>query len=151
MQNRAWVHATSDLPVFCASGVFQIIVAACHKLVHGVTARHLTCTVTSEPSGSWALISFLADFFFPFFVPAIQQQQQILIKHGDSSVAWDACTDQRVFWVSVLSFRPAITNLLLRDVNFFPLLHFVAASFYFPGLKTKKYLTSVFRVYVGIL
>lgn len=61
---QRWVHATADLPVLCASRAFQIIAAACHKLIHGVTDRYLTCTVTWKPSGSWALISVLAGFFF---------------------------------------------------------------------------------------
>lgn len=87
MLSRGGVHATADLPVLCASRAFQIIAAACHKLIHGVTDRYLTCTVTWKPSSSWDLISFLAGFFlFLFFVPALQQQK-ILIKHGDFLIA----------------------------------------------------------------
>lgn len=57
-----------DLPASCASRVFQLLVTACHKLIHGVTDRYLTCTVTWKPSASWALTSFLADFFFLFLL-----------------------------------------------------------------------------------
>lgn len=72
--SRGGERAAADLPVLSASRAFRITAAACHKGIHGATERHLTCTVTWKPSGSWALISFLAGlvFFFLFFVPALQ-------------------------------------------------------------------------------
>lgn len=56
------------------------------------------------------LFNFLQVFLFSFFfVPAVQQHK-VLIKHGDFLIASDTSTDQGIFCVSVLSFKPAITN-----------------------------------------